>query len=65
LKGKEEREEQKKDGWIQFNDMKTVGVYIGDIENREWRFRTRVLNPKELGERRKRKRRTKTTISIL
>jgi hypothetical protein len=29
------------------NDMRSVGVCIGDAENRnEWRFRTRMADPK-------------------
>jgi hypothetical protein len=29
------------------NDMRTVDVFVGDVKNRdEWRFRTRVANPK-------------------
>ncbi len=35
------------------NDMRLVGVGIGDVKDRDkWRFRTRVADPKELGGRR-------------
>jgi hypothetical protein len=38
--------------------MRDVGVYLGDVENLdEWRFKTRVAEPKLLGENRTRKRR--------
>jgi hypothetical protein len=39
------------------NDMRAVGVYVGDVENRDkWRLRTRVADPKYLRERRSRRR---------
>jgi hypothetical protein len=35
------------------NDMRAVGVYVGNVKNRdEWRFRTEVADLKWLGERR-------------
>jgi hypothetical protein len=42
------------------NDMRAVGVCEKDIENREdWRFRTRVADPKYLAEKRRKRRRRK------
>jgi hypothetical protein len=42
------RRRRPKNRWLDIieNDMRTVGVYIGDVENQdEWRFRTKVANP--------------------
>jgi len=41
------------------NDMRAVGVYVGDMEDRDkWRFRTMVADPKCLEKRRRRRRNT-------
>jgi hypothetical protein len=38
------------------NDLRLIDVCVEDIENRdEWNFRTRVTDPKLLGERRRRR----------
>jgi hypothetical protein len=38
------------------NDIKAVGVRVGDLENLEWWFGTRKADTKLLGERRRRRR---------
>jgi hypothetical protein len=47
VEGKRRRKSKK----IWFNtiedDMRAIGVYVGDVENRDkWRFRTRMADPK-------------------
>jgi len=42
--------------WLDTVDTRTIGVCVGYVENRDkWRFRTKVANPKWLGEWRRRR----------
>jgi hypothetical protein len=55
-----EKEEDQEKKWLDMieNDMRAIDVWVGNLENQNnWRFRTKVTNPKYLGERREKKKR--------